>query len=227
MLIVILISIAIVCVLFVLLFNTGENKKNKAAREAGVSAYKMKIQKQREIYQVKFDELKQQFGECSVDVVLGYFSNYDTEKHLYVFKERKILVLQNEPISFDEILGFELKDNQSTITKTSSPKYITSTCTGSMVGRAIVGGILSGGVGAVLGAATAKKTTEVVEVGKSKTITRHNYRILLTIDDISNPVRIIEFGNYEDIAEKVANVLNVILQRNQGNVPDTHSTIGV
>ena len=222
MLIIILISIAIVCVLFVLLFSTGESKKNKAAREAGVSAYKMKIQKQREIYQFKFDELKHQFGECSVDIVLGYFSNYDTDKHLYIFKERKILVLQNEPISFDEILGFELKDNQSTITKSTSPKYITSTSTGSMVGRAIVG-IISGGVGAVLGAATAKKTTEAVEEGRSKTITRHNYRILLTIDDISNPVRIIEFGNYEDIAEKVANVLNVILQRNQGNIPDTHT----
>lgn len=217
MFIVILIAIAIVCVILSLSFN-GEKKENKASREANVSTYKMKLKKQREDYQVKFDEIKQEYGECSVDIVLGYFSNFDTEKHIYVFEERKILLLQNEPIPFDNILGFELKDNQSTITKTTSPKYKTSTSIGSMVGRAIVGGILTGGVGAAVGAATAKKTTEVVEEGKTRTITRHNYKITLNIDDMSNPVRIIEFGSYDDIAEKVANVLNVILHRNQGNV---------
>lgn len=32
---------------------------------------------------------------------------------------------------------------------------------------------------------------------------------------MSNPVRIIEFGSYVDIAEKVANVISLILVRNQ------------
>lgn len=213
MFIIILTVIAFICVVLTLSIH-GKNKK-KANQEASVSAYKMKIQKQRDNYQERFDEIKLEYGECSADITLGYFEIYDTKKHIYVFEERRILLLRNEPIRFESILGFELKDNQSTITQMTSPKYKTSTSTRSMVGRAIVGGILTGGVGAVVGAATAKKTTEVVEEGKTKTLIKHKYSILLKIDDMSNPVRIIEFGRYVDIAEKVANVISLILVRNQ------------
>ena len=115
-------------------------------------------------------------------------------------------------------MGFELKDNQSTVTKITSPEYTTSTNTGSMVGRAIVGGVLTGGVGAVVGANTASKTTKVVKEGSRKTTIKHNYRISINIDDMSNPVRTIEIGSNEDTADKIANVLNVILHRNKGNV---------
>ena len=74
------------------------------------------------------------------------------------------------------------------------------------------------GVGAVVGAATAKKTTKVVEEGRTTSSTYHKYQIALNVDDISNPVRVIDFRYNEEKAEQVANVLKIILHRNQDNV---------
>lgn len=176
------------------------------------------MQKQQEEFQLQLEELKRQYGDYSFDMVLGYFQENNMEKHILVFVSSKILYIANEPMPFEKIIGFELKDNQTTVTKTTSLKYKTSTNTGSMLGRAVVGGILTGGVGAVVGAATAKKTTEVVEEGKTTTTVKHNYRITLTVDDIANPVRVIDCKYHQDKAEQIANVLNVILHRNQDNV---------
>jgi hypothetical protein len=115
------------------------------------------VQKQQEEFQLQLEELKRQYGDYSFDMVLGYFQENNMEKHILVFVSSKILYIANEPMPFEKIIGFELKDNQTTVTKTTSLKYKTSTNTGSMLGRAVVGGILTGGVGAVVGAATAKK----------------------------------------------------------------------
>ncbi len=196
-----------------------DNRKGtEAARAERAAAHKLQVQKQQEEFQLQLEELKRQYGDYSFDMVLGYFQENNMEKHILVFESSKILYIANEPIPFEKIIGFELKDNQTTVTKTTSPKYKTSTNTGSMLGRAVVGGILTGGVGAVVGAATAKKTTEVVEEGKTTTTVKHNYRITLTIDDIANPVRVIDCMYHQDKAEQIANVLNVILHRNQDNV---------
>ena len=210
----------IVCLIhmYTLLDQQGANFLEHEARAERVAAHKIQVQKQQEEFQLQLEELKRQYGDYSFDMVLGYFQENNMEKHILVFESSKILYIANEPMPFEKIIGFELKDNQTTVTKTTSPKYKTSTNTGSMLGRAVVGGILTGGVGAVVGAATAKKTTEVVEEGKTTTTVKHNYRITLTIDDIANPVRVIDCKYHQDKAEQIANVLNVILHRNQDNV---------
>ena len=213
----ILVAIGIIgMVLAISLKDNSEEKKN--IREERLSAYRAELQKQQENYQEQLGELMQEYGAYSMDIALGYFDNYDTKKHVYVFEGCKILFLNSEPIPFDKIIGFELKDNQSSVTKITSPEYKTSTNTGSMVGRAIVGSVLTGGVGAVVGANTASKTTKVVKEGSRETTIKHNYRISINVDDLSNPVRTIEIGSNEDTADKIANVLNVILHRNKVNV---------
>ena len=218
MAVVIILMIVFAMFALIMALNHDTRKETKEARAERAAAYKIQVQKQQEEFQLQLEELKRQYGDYSFDMVLGYFQENDMEKHILVFESSKILYIANEPIPFEKIIGFELKDNQTTVTKTTSPKYKTSTNTGSMLGRAVVGGILTGGVGAVVGAATAKKTTEVVEEGKTTTTVKHNYRITLTIDDIANPVRIIDCKYHQDKAEQIANVLNVILHRNQDNV---------
>lgn len=196
-----------------------DNRKGtEAARAERAAARKLQVQKQQEEYQLQVDELKRQYGEYVLDVYIGYFQEYILANHVFIFEESKILYVANEPIPFEKILGFDLKDNKKTIVKTTSPKYKTSTNTGSMIGRAIVGGVLTGGVGAVVGAATAKKTTKVVEEGKTTSSTYHKYQIVLNVDDMSNPVRVIDCKYHQDKAEQIANVLNIILHRNQDNV---------
>lgn len=218
MAVVIILMIVFAMFALIMALNHDTRKETKEARAERAAAYKIQVQKQQEEFQLQLEELKRQYGDYSFDMVLGYFQENNMEKHILVFENSKILYIANEPMPFEKIIGFELKDNQTTVTKTTSPKYKTSTNTGSMLGRAVVGGILTGGVGAVVGAATAKKTTEVVEEGKTTTTVKHNYRITLTVDDIANPVRVIDCKYHQDKAEQIANVLNVILHRNQDNV---------
>ena len=210
--------VAVVVIFALLMSKDIENQKAK--REERAAAHKLEVQKQQEEFQAQVDELKRQYGECTLNVCIDCFQKYVLANHVFIFEESEILYVANESIPFEKILAFELKDNQSTITKTTSPKYKTSTNTGSMLGRAVVGGVLTGGVGAVVGAATANKTTTVVEEGKTTTTVKHNYRITLTIDDMANPVRVIDCKSYQDRAEQIANVLNIILHRNQYNVPN-------
>lgn len=214
--IIVVVLLVVFVVIGVLMNNANEKQKEK--REERAAAHKLQVQKQQEEFKQQIDELKHQYGNCTLDVYIDYFQEYVLANHVFIFEESKILYVANEPIPFEKILCFELKDNQSTITKTTSPKYKTSTNTGSMLGRAIVGGVLTGGVGAVVGAATAKKTTKVVEEGKTTTTVKHNYRITLTIDDMANPVRVIDCKYHQDKAEQIANVLNIIMHRNQETV---------
>jgi hypothetical protein len=85
-------------------------------------------------------------------------------------------------------------------------------------GAMAAGKVAAQGIGAAVGAATAKKTTTVVKEGRTETITKHNYRINLNVDDLSNPIRVIDFGCNVDKAEQVSNVLNVIIYRTQGDI---------
>lgn len=214
------IMVVVLLVVFVVIgvLVNNANEKQKEKREERAAARKEEQLKLQKDFQIQLEELKREYGDYSFDVVTEYSEEYNMSKHIFVFEDKKILYVANEPIPFEKILGFDLKDNQKTIVKTTSPKYKTSTNTGSMIGRAIVGGVLTGGVGAVVGAATAKKTTKVVEEGRTTSSTYHKYQIALNVDDISNPVRVIDFRYNEEKAEQVANVLKIILHRNQDNV---------
>ncbi|MDL0397548.1 SHOCT domain-containing protein, partial [Clostridioides difficile] len=74
---------------------------------------------------------------------------------------------------FDDILEFELLEDGETIVKGG-------------LGRAITGGVLFGGTGAVVGGITGKKTSrKVVEI----------FKIKITVKDINNPIEYINLIN--------------------------------
>ena len=81
-----------------------------------------------------------------------------------------------------------------------------------MAGRALVGGVLLGGAGAMVGAVTANKDTKI-NTTTSQTTT-HDYIIYLSIDDMINPQRILKFGTDAESANKAAGVFNIIINRN-------------
>ena len=108
-----------------------------------------------------------------------------------------MLVMKGEEIPFSKVLGFALNDDTETIVQnTTQYTSTTKTSTGSMLGRAVVGGVLLGGVGALAGASTAKKeTTTVPTIGTSTSTTKHHYVLYLSLDDLSNPTREIKLGS--------------------------------
>lgn len=82
-----------------------------------------------------------------------------------------------------------------------------------MVGRAVVGGVLTGGLGAVAGAATAKKN--VSDNATSQTTTTHKYTLYINVNNLQEPTISLNIGNDASTAQKLAGAMNVIIERNK------------
>lgn len=166
----------------------------------------------------QWQELSNKYGECTTDICIG--ASKDIKQHLYVFEESAVIVLNGEEIAFNKILGFVLQDDSKTIMTSDVASYTSSTktSTSSMIGRAAVAGMLTGGLGAVIGAATAKKETTITP-NQSKAITttliKHNYICYVNVNDLTNPIREILLGGDPQKAQMVANIFNVIIERNK------------
>ncbi|MEG2014553.1 MAG: hypothetical protein RR086_02365 [Clostridia bacterium] len=92
-----------------------------------------------------------------------------------------------------DILSFEIVDNSTIVYKTKVEGGLT---------RAIIGGALFGGVGAIVGANTAGSSTS--------THTNNSYKVLFTVNDINSPT--VEFNCFGDlgVAQKVVATFEVI-----------------
>lgn len=90
-----------------------------------------------------------------------------------------------------DIVECELIENNISISKTS-----TTSSTGSMMKRAIVGGVAFGGVGAGIGALTGKKTSDTITTKKLQNVKLH----IVVNNDSYNPLRIVDFQADEQSA---------------------------
>ena len=167
-------------------------------------------------YNSHLDTFISAYGTCTTDILLGDDLRM-IEDHLFIFENAQTLVLRGEPIPFVKILNYALNDDSKQITQNHTGyESVTTTSTGSMLGRAVVGGALLGGVGALAGATTAKKeTTTTPTISSSTSFTVHEYILYINIDDLRNPTREINLGSDTNKALNVANIFNVIIQRNK------------
>ena len=104
--------------------------------------------------------------------------------------------------NYSEILDFNVREESI-----GGQVQKTKTSTGSLIGRGLVGGVLLGGVGALIGASTAKKHTVMV----SPDIKR--YYIDITTNNMNNPLY-----TYTTIisakAQQLVSILTIILEMN-------------
>lgn len=79
-----------------------------------------------------------------------------------------------------------------------------------MVGRAAVGGLLFGGVGAIVGGTTAGEVT--VTEGQTATTT-HDYSIVITVNNLTNPIMKINLGENQNSMQEITSILSIITSR--------------
>ena len=135
----------------------------------------------------------------------------------FVLKRRNasfcgLYIINSKKYEFSDILGYSLVDDATSETITTSVGTA-KTSTGSMIGRAVVGGVLTGGLGAVAGAATAKKN--ISDNATSQTTTTHKYTLYINVNSIQEPTIALKIGNSVSKAQKLAGVINVIIERNK------------
>jgi len=148
--------------------------------------------------------------ECDY-IRVGFFDEHtipNIEKSLLVFESSETLIIANKIYKFRDIVSFEVFDNSQTIY--SGSVSTTKTKTGSMLGRAAVGGLLLGGVGAIVGGTTAGK--ETVTEGQATTTT-HDYSIVVTVNNLSNPIIKINLGADLNSMQEITSILSIITSR--------------
>ena len=204
----------------------GKNlQKEYDKRIASIEAQRVREERwrlEKERIETEFNSARQKlfnkYGECTIDICIGDIK--EIKHHIYVFENSATIVLNGEEIAFNKILGFTLQDDSKTIMTSDVASYTstTKTSTGSMLCRAVVGGMLTGGLGAVAGAVTAKKetiTTPNQNQSKTTTSIKHNYMCYVNVNDLANPIREILLGEDSQKVQTVANILNVIITRNK------------
>lgn len=135
-------------------------------------------------------------------------------EYVMVNEPQSLILLNEHVFNFKDIINYNLTDSPTTIQHHNTGTATTKTSTKSMVGRAIVGDVLMGGAGAMAGALTAKKNTEI-HLGDTTSTTKHDYTIVVNVNSISNPVERLHLGEEGKIANEILGVLSVIMTRNR------------
>lgn len=141
---------------------------------------------------------------------------YQKAKRFIIITEQKLHI-----IPFNKIIGYEVIDlNEGRKPLYSATTTVTKTDTGDMIKRAIIGGIVSGGVGAVIGGVTAKKKTKISTAEEyANMMSRYcsslpDMDLIIKFDDLMSPKIKISFDQYKENVEEFADILNVIIRRN-------------
>lgn len=139
-------------------------------------------------------ELVPLYGESTLEIhPNGFMNKYCS---VLVFDQIRKIIINQTVYDYSDILDFSVNGQMS---------YKTSTSTGSMIGRGIVGGVLLGGIGALAGASTGNKHT-TSQVGL--------YTITVNIRNMQHPIE--EFKTQSlAIANQFEGVLKIIIDSNQ------------
>lgn len=211
-----IIQIVLILLVFTIIFlvHRHDKKKEQEDEERDRIRWRNREQwreKQEAEYNTHRTKLIDRLGECVLDIDLGDYEEYDINTHVMLFESSQIIRIKAQEYKFSDILGYSLIDDATSETITTSTGTA-KTSTGSMLGRAVVGGVLTGGLGAVAGAATAKKN--ISDNATSQTTTMHNYTLYINVNSLQEPTISLNLGNDVSVAQKLAGAVNVIIERN-------------
>lgn len=185
-------------------------KKEEAEKKAKQKAEDERRAKKQEEIDKRHEEYKKQlidkFGPIT-RIISNNLYNLDFIKHyddIFVFEKPKKIIIDKKELDFCDILSCSLYDENR---KDIPPTQVTRTNTGSMLGRAAVGGLTLGVAGAVVGAMTAK--TESTSNEDTSYIS--SYVVKIGIKSIEKPTMILKYGSDKSKAEEVYALMQAII----------------
>ena len=191
---------ALFCI-FGIILNEKEEKNKKSRKED----YKKRIVKEQEYIKNEYEKKKylliKKYGEPDKDVIIKYRG---LQSDIMSFSNFNRIWILGHDYSMDDIIGCSLHDEQSIQQGTVS--FETKVKTGNMVKRAVVGGLLFGGAGAVIGGVTAKTASKQDD---DKVV--HNYTVFINVNSMSNPVISVNVGKDVHKANEIVSLINVII----------------
>ena len=162
----------------------------------------------------------------TVDSFLEYGGFYKVMNQCRIYEKAKTLIFITNTklfvIPFGKIIGYDIKDLKSGIAPLlSASTTTTKISTGDVVKRAVIGGVLAGGTGALIGGLTASRTTTQDNAHVASLSNYHaslpNLELVINIDDLLSPNLKIPFDEFKNNADIITSILNVIIRRNTEN----------
>lgn len=207
----ILVAGSIGLVILMIVVSQQETDKNKRKQEQEKER-KAELAKQKELdkrnYEKWKSELIEKYGQIDKEIAL---SESNKENAILAFSQVSRIWLAGNDLPMKAILSCNLSDSSKTIKGKTTIQ--TKTNTGNMAKRAVVGGVLLGGAGALAGGVTAKKDGTLIQED-DKVI--HDYTVLVNVDSLSTPVIRLQCGTNGTLANDIIGLLNVVINRNKG-----------
>ena len=185
-------------------------KKEEEKRKSKQKAEDEKRAKKQKEIDIRHEEYKKQlidkYGPITRIISNNLYNDdfimiYD---EIFVFEKPKKIVFGKKECDFTDILSCCKYDENH---KDIPPAQVTRTNTGSMLGRAAVGGLTLGVAGAVVGAMTAK--TESTSSVDSSYIS--SYVVKIGMKSIEKPTMILKYGSDKTKAEEVYALVQAII----------------
>lgn len=149
-------------------------------------------------YREKLNEFNKQYGHCS-----NAIGEWNSDIRVRVYESSRIVLINEKVFRFDDILSCEVVTETEQL-GTESKKV--SVSAGSMIGRAAVGALIAGPLGAVVGAGTAKR-----KVVSTTPLVSCKYIVYVCVRDIKNPQLKLKAGPNEQLANNLMALFHVIM----------------
>ena len=180
-----------------------ENKRKLKIEEERHEKKQKEINENEKKYKI---ELEDKYGKITRIVPYSHFDNDLLEYHddIIVFGEAKKIILYKKEYDFIDILSCSMYDQNH---KDIPSKQVTRTKTGSMLGRAALGGLTLGVAGALVGAVTAKTETD----SNLDNTYLCSYVVKIGLKSIEEPIIKFEYGCDKSKAEEVYAMIQAII----------------
>ena len=179
----VLVALVLLMVIAAISSNDADQKREQRRKEARERRQK-ELEEKKQIYEIKKSEQCSRLGEADKVIAL---EEYNIDKEIAIFGQaEKIIIIGNE-MSFSDILDYTADDDYKVIKGKTEYTSQTKSKNGSTVGRAIVGGVLAGGAGAIIGGTTAKKSLARFE----KQVLKHEPDLVIVafgLNDVNYPL---------------------------------------
>lgn len=200
-------SVIITIILFFVCFPIGicyliyklvSNNTEESTTQA-VQRIENEMSQQKQAHQDRLTSIKTKYGTPDKVVIIGYFKD-----ELIVYDQAKKIILGMKEYGYCDVMSANVIEKKINIDGTET--VTTKTNFGSVVGRSLIGGVIAGPAGAVIGGATASKTSVVNRTSTDDVF----YEVVVKVRDLNNPLIKIECNSAEDAAE-LDSVFNYIL----------------
>ena len=198
----IIIGIIVVILFLYLYMAIKKDKQEREVEEANKKLIEEERRKEKRINE-EAKELanREKFGERSDCLNMLGFS-------ISVYNSSKTIIINGKDFSFDEITGCTIREEKTIIPGQTTTTYTTKTNGGSMVGRALVGAVVAGPIGAAIGGVTAKKET-IQHTNSTPDSVKYKYYVTIGINR-KGWQDIVYDTNFKDRAEKVVKFIDKI-----------------